>query len=316
MALRHEDHRAHRRSGEKHLGLTTADEQAWCRWYGAEAFDGGGAIVEWGAWLGSLTTSYCEGLALNPRVRRGRKVAYAYDLFRWEPWCEAEARGSAHAGKLVVGETFVDYFRALHAPFADLLEVRAADLTRAAWSDGPIALLLNDAVKTLPVAKGAFAGFLPALVPGEGLLANQDYLWPTDSFLALPMYLMRDALAYEYTVPDSCMVIFRCTRTPDPGVLAALPDELAGVDPGLLGEAFAWSRRTVAATPVEMIDLGNAVTLWQGGFHEEACRLARERRLGEKRGALMYDFQLDALAQWGYGELLAAGSPGAGTTRG
>lgn len=245
--LRQDDFRAHRQSGPKRLGLTTPDEQAWCRWYGAEVYDGHGAIVEWGAWLGSLTTSYCEGLLANPRVSGAGKVAFAYDLFRWEPWCEDEVKGTEHAGRLTVGESFVDYFAALHAPYRHLLDARAANLEQAEWNGAPIRLIINDAVKTLPIGKGAFASFLPSLMPGDGLLANQDYLWPTDSFLALP-YLLRDSFDFEYTVPDSCMVIFRCRQTPN---------------------------------------------------------LVRDARLAGKRQSLMYDFQLDVLGQWGYGELLS-----------
>ncbi len=99
-ALRHDDLVLHRPTGPKRLGLTTADEQAWCRWYGESGYQGLGVIVEWGAWLGSLTTSYCEGLLANPRVPRARKIAFVYDLFRWEPWCEDEVRGTEHEGKL------------------------------------------------------------------------------------------------------------------------------------------------------------------------------------------------------------------------
>lgn len=305
MRLDHDAYVAHRQEGPKRLGLTTPDEQAWCRWYGAAAWSGRGAIVEWGAWLGSLTASYCEGLLANPHAASAVKVAHAYDLFRWEPWCEDEVRGTEHAGRLAIGASFADYFATLHAAYARLLEVHAADLTRETWDRAPIELILNDAVKTLPIGKGALASFLPSLLPGEGLLANQDYLWPTDSFLALPLYLLRDALTFEYTVADSCMVIFRCTRTPDVGVLAALPDTLAEVDPQLLADAFAWSRRTVRASPVEMIDLGHAVTLWQAGHRAAAQRMVRDGGLASKRQSLMYDFQLDVLGQWGYGELLA-----------
>ena len=56
--------------------------------------------------------------------------------------------------------------------------------------------------------------------------------------------------------------------------------------------------------PLAMIDLGHAVTLWQGGFREEARRLVRDARLAVKNGSPMYDFQLDVLRTWGYGELL------------
>jgi hypothetical protein len=159
-------------------------------------------------------------------------------------------------------------------------------------------------VKTLPIGANVFRRFLPSLLPEVGLLANQDYLWPTDAFLALLMYQARDFFTFEFTLPDSCMVIFRCRRAFDPAVVD-VPATLTEIDPVLLGEAFAWSRRTVEAVPPAMIDLGHAVTLWQGGFRDQALRLARDGRLGVKGGSPMYDFQLDVLRSWGYGDLLA-----------
>jgi hypothetical protein len=301
--LRHEDFAKYLAEGPKRLGLTTKEEQAWCRWYGEEAYAGEGVIVEWGAWLGSLTTSYCEGLASNPRLPTTGTVAYAYDLFRWEEWCEDQVRGTEHEGRLRVGESFADYFRARHRPYAGFLEVRSADLATASWDATPIELVVNDAVKTPAIGVNVFRRFLPALLPEIGLLANQDYLWPTDAFLAVLMYQVRDAFAFEYALPDSCMTIFRCRRVVDPSAVA-MPDTLAAVDPALIAEAFAWSRRTVAATPLAMIDLGHAVTLWQAGRLDDAQRLVRDRRLAEKTGSPMYDFQLDVLRQWGYGALL------------
>ncbi len=212
-------------------------------------------------------------------------------------------QGTEHQGRLTVGAPFDDYFRELHRPYAHLLEVRRADLADVGWDGPPIELVVNDAVKTLPIGANVFRRFLPALLPEVGLLANQDYLWPTDAFLAVLMYQARAFFDFEYTLPDSCMVIFRCRRPFDPSVVA-VPATLAEIDPQLLAEAFAWSRRTVAATPPAMIDLGHAVTLWQGGFREPALRLARDRRLGTKGASPMYDFQVDVLRSWGYGELL------------
>lgn len=301
--LRHEDFRAHLPTGEKRLGLTTKEEQAWCRWYGAEAYGGRGVIVEWGAWLGSLTTSYCEGLALHPHLPARAPLAYAYDLFRWEEWCEEQVQGTEHAGQLAVGAPFDDYFRTQHRDYARFLEVRRADLATVGWDGPAIELVVNDAVKTLAIGDNVFRRFLPALLPETGLLANQDYLWPTDAFLTVLMYQARDYFTFEFTLPDSCMVIFRCRRPFDPAVVR-VPMTLAEIDPRLFAEAFAWSRRTIAVAPPAMIDLGHAVTLWQGGFREQAARLVRDGRLGEKNGSPMYDFQLDVLRSWGYGDLV------------
>jgi hypothetical protein len=303
VALDHDRFRAYLPAGDKRLGLTTKEEQAWCRWYAAEVYDGRGVIVEWGAWLGSLTASYCEGLAANPRLPTHRPLAFAYDLFRWEEWCEEQVHGTEHAGKHAIGASFADYFRDLHRPWSTLLETRSADLTTVTWDGTPIQLIVNDAVKTLAIGDNVFRRFLPALLPDAGLLANQDYLWPTDAFLALLMYQARDCFAFEYTLPDSCMVIFRCRRAFDPAIMR-LPAALADLDPQSWAEVFAWSARTVAVTPPAMIDLGHAVTLWQAGFHDEALRRVRDGRLGAMLGSPMYDFQLDALRSWGYGSLL------------
>ena len=301
--LRHDDFRAHLPAGAKRLGLTTKEEQAWCRWYGAEVYEGRGVIVEWGAWLGSLTSSYCEGLTLNSRLgpTPGR-VAYVYDLFQWEEWCEDQVKGTEHANTLALGQSYATYFRELHRPYDHLLDVRAADLSCCKWDGLDIQLVVNDAVKTPAVGANVFREFLPSLVPG-GLLANQDYLWPTDAFLAVLMYQARDFFDFEYTLPDSCMVIFRCRRTFDPDVVR-LPPTLSAIDPALFAEAFAWSRRTVSGTPTAMIDLGHAVTLWQAGWREEAQRMVRDARLADEQGSPMYEFQLDVLRMWGYGELL------------
>ena len=80
--------------------------------------------------------------------------------------------------------------------------------------------------------------------------------------------------------------------------------DLSAIDRALFDEAFAWSRKTVHVNPIAMIDLGHAVTLWQAGYREEAQRLVRDARLAQKNGSPMYDFQLDVLRMWGYGELL------------
>jgi hypothetical protein len=300
--LRHEDFARYLPASQKRLGLTTKEEQAWCRWYGEEAYGGRGAVVEWGAWLGSLTASYCEGLARNPCLPDGT-VAHAYDLFRWEDWCEEQVQGTEHAGKLRVGDSFADYFRTLHAPYARFLAVRSADLATASWDGPPIELVINDAVKTPAIGVNVFRRFLPALLPEVGVLANQDYLWPTDAFLAVLMYQVRESFEFEYALPDSCMTIFRCRRAVDVSGVD-IPVTLAEVDPALLAEAFGWSRATVRATPPAMIDLGHAVTLWQAERRDDAMRIVRDRRLAEKSGHPMYDFQLDVLRQWGYGALL------------
>ena len=127
--LERDGFRAYLAAGPKYVGATTIEEQAWCRWFGAEIYSGAGALVEFGPWLGSLTASYCEGLARNPRAAGRTKIAHVYDLFTWSRIFEEWSRGTPHAGRHAAGESFEAYFLALHAEYERFLTVVRADRT-------------------------------------------------------------------------------------------------------------------------------------------------------------------------------------------
>lgn len=301
--LRHDDYTKYLSTGPKLPGLTTREEQAWCQWYGAEGYEGAGAIVELGPWLGSLTTNLCRGLAQNPRARDRRKYVFTYDLFEWHAWCEAEAKGTEHEGQIPVGSCFMDYYARRHREYADALVIHKADLTTQRWHEGPIALILNDAVKTIEIGRNVFSQFVPSLTAGVGLIAHQDFLWPTEAFLFPFMYLVRDAFAVEYAVPNSCMIVFRCTRGLDLSRVA-LPACWADISESCCEEAFAWGHSVLTSVEPKMVELCRAVTLWRAGHKEAALRVSRDARLAEKCGNSLYDFQVDVLRSWGYPELL------------
>lgn len=289
--------------GPKYVGATTLEEQAWCRWFAAEVYTGEGALVELGPWLGSLTTSYCEGLLRNPLTPQRHEVAYVYDLFEWSGIFEEWSRGTPHAGRFAAGESFEAYFRELHHEYERFLTVVSADLATAEWKGGPIELLINDAAKSLRIADNIFRAFVPSMIPGGSYIAHQDFLWSTDAFIQVFMYLARDSFVYEHTVSGSAMAVFRNLRRFDPAALTGY-DVAGALDADLIRETFAWSTRTLADANPKLLRLCEAVVLRDFGYAEQARRIVADGGLDRRQGDPQYDHQLDTIRAWGYTDLV------------
>jgi hypothetical protein len=290
-------------AGPKYVGATTAEEQAWCRWFGAEAYTAQGALVELGPWLGSLTTSLCEGLARNPRAAGRREIVHVYDLFEWSEIFEEWSRGTPHAGRFVAGDSFEAYYRSVLHDHLRFLSVERADLATAAWSGKPVELLVNDAAKSLRIADNVFRTFVPAMIPGGSYVAHQDFLWSTDAFIQIFMYLARHSFVYEHTVRGSAMAVFKNVRRFDPGVLSGYGRDGA-IEYDLIRDAFAWSLRTVSDANPKLIRLCEAVILRDFGYPDHARRLVADAALHRRQGDPQYDHQLETIRAWGYGDLV------------
>jgi hypothetical protein len=290
-------------AGPKYLGATTIEEQAWCRWFAAEVYSAQGAIVELGPWLGSLTTSYCEGLERNPGAAAREKFAFVYDLFEWSAIFEEWARDTPHAGRFSAGESFEDHFRRLFRPYDRFLTIVRSDLSNASWTGGPIEFLINDAAKSLHVADAIFRAFVPWMIPGKSYVAHQDFLWSTDAYIQVFMFLARDSFVYEHTVPGSTMAVFRNVRRFDPARLRGY-DVAGRLDRDLIVETFAWSVRTVTDVNPALLYLCQAVVLRDFGYLDDARRLVANHSLQRPVGDGQYDYQLETLRSWGYTDLL------------
>jgi hypothetical protein len=288
------------------VGATSLEEQVWCRWFGREIYTGNGVVVEWGPWLGSLTKSCCEGLEKNPAVLDKKKFFHVYDLFKWSQIFELWSGSSCHAGKFREGDDFYKYFCGLHQAHERFLNIHQADLSKETWSGEPVEWIINDAVKSIAIGTNVFRQWVPCMIPGKSWIAHQDYLWSNNSFIQIYMFLMRDCFIYEYSVPNSCMVIFKNVKTCDPRALVGhgLNGESLGRE--LINEAFDWAGWILAGVNPRLLALCRSTTLHDFGFHDEARRIAVNHHLDGKTGDAMIDFQLNVLQSWGYPHILVA----------
>jgi len=138
-------------------------------WLAEEKFEGWGAIVELGVWLGSSSAALAEGL----RRQNSAAKIHSLDLFRWENYM-TDLAGPV----LKEGDDFLPLYLKETAPYSRWIEPRKADLMNASWDGGPIEILFVDSAKTWDLANAILNGFGRHLVAGRSRIVLQDFRFP------------------------------------------------------------------------------------------------------------------------------------------
>ena len=183
-------------------------------------YSGAGAIVDAGCFLGGSTVALASGLRRNPA---NKTRIHSYDRFEVEEW----TRGIYFPESTPAGTSFRDQFDRNIAPFADLVDVHAGDITKNEWNGGPIEILFIDVAKSVEVCDFVTWQFFRHLIPGRSLVVQQDYLyhhWVAWLHVTMEYY----ADYFEY-VCDTGMnsVVFLNTKkvTPERHTVASLSIE-------------------------------------------------------------------------------------------
>lgn len=217
-------------------GMTTEKERLTAReLVRTLAIDG--QIVDLGCWLGSLSAALASGLKASTWPKRPARLI-AYDKFEWvSSYMDTAWRGSQVG--LKDGDDFLPWFRKLTARWANFIDVRKTDLETMQWSDGPIALLIVDAMKTAPVARHIIATFFSQLVHGAYVF-HQDYCHHHTWWIHLYHYRMRDKFRLVDEVEGSGTVVFQLLSPFSSAEIDALLATDLG-DPKLARDAFEYS---------------------------------------------------------------------------
>jgi SAM-dependent methyltransferase len=182
-----------------------------------EVYDGSGAIVDAGSFLGGSTVALAEGVRRNARwkEKRSEKPIHSYDRFEVEDW----TRGVYFPKDVAAGTSFREQFERNIAPYADLVEVHAGDITTHPWTGGPIELLFIDVAKHWTVCDSVTWQFFPHLIPGRSYVIQQDYLYHHwVGWLHVTMELYADYFEYVCDTEQNS-VLFLNTKPIPPSVL-------------------------------------------------------------------------------------------------
>jgi hypothetical protein len=184
-------------------------------WLARDWASGAGAMVDLGCFAGGSTALLAEG-----QRQAGRAVpVHGYDTFTVSDRFKDQFLYPAGVPAFD-GEDMLPVARALLAPWADTVRLHPGRIEATGWDGGPIEILAMDASKTAATADAMAAAFLPALVPGRGIVIQQDYLHWKQPWIGAQMALFGDCFAPVAYAPKDT-VVFRCLRVPGPDEIAA-----------------------------------------------------------------------------------------------
>ncbi len=188
-------------------GMTSAAECRFLYWLASTQFDGEGAVVEVGSWLGRSTVHLAAGLRDGGHATK----LHCFDGFTW-------AFGDSAKSDLALrpGQNFQPYFERNVAPFEDRIVAHRSKISDLTWDGGPIGLLFLDAPKRLDDIITTFEVLGPHLIPGKSLIACQDYLYFPAYAMAVTLYALGARGELSQLVLDGSTVAFKVRQAINP----------------------------------------------------------------------------------------------------
>lgn len=184
--------------------MLVPEELRFLVWLTQSVFEGWGAVVDLGPWLGSSTCALAEGLRRKGRRERIR----AFDNFVWR----RDYMERHYPADLPDHADFRFLFERFTRPYADLVEAHTVDLHTYRWNGGPIEILFVDAAKDWELTNNILASFGRALVPGKSLVVLQDYQHWSTYFLPLVFGSRPDLWEGVHMTEDGYTATFRTRR--------------------------------------------------------------------------------------------------------
>jgi predicted O-methyltransferase YrrM len=108
--------------------MLSQEEKQYLTWLTAEKFEGWGAIVELGCWLGSSSIALAEGL----RRRDSTAKIHSFDRFVWEPYMDRPAGESLNDG-----DDFLPLYLREIGDYAPWIQAQKVDLLNYSWTVDP-----------------------------------------------------------------------------------------------------------------------------------------------------------------------------------
>jgi hypothetical protein len=180
--------------------MLSIEERQLLQWLTAQYYNGEGAIVDGGPFVGGSTVPLAEGL-----LSAGRSdMIDVYDRFEVEPYMSEMY--FQHEG-LVGGESFLPVFERNTAHVAQMLSVHAGDLLSKSWRGDPIEILFVDCSKTWELNDFIVSEFFPSLIPGRAIVVQQDFVFALCPWVALTMEYLADHFQ-PVGFAEQCSVVY------------------------------------------------------------------------------------------------------------
>ena len=190
--------------------MISEQEQTLLYRLAAERYDGSGAIIDAGCFLGGSTAAFVDGLRANPR-KLPQSPVHSYDLFIPD-WGVKGPYQPAEDAIPSDGDSTLPRFRELMGDRLERVHVHAGDILDDEWSGGAVSILFIDLAKTWSINDHVNREFFPSLVPHESVVIQQDYMTEWVPWIHIGMELLGDAFEFIGWAPHAS-AIFVPTRT-------------------------------------------------------------------------------------------------------
>jgi len=226
--------------------MTTDNELCFVEIYARYSFSGVGKIVDLGCWFGATTLCLARGLTQNSGASQNR-VIEAFDRFIWEEWMNPIALALNLHHTYRAGDDFYAYVKELLQPYESVVRLYKQDLLEYEPPNELIEFLFVDAMKSWELADKIVRSFFPLLVEGASYVVQQDFAYhaPIVATNHLIMWYLRDHFQCVYHVPNSCSVVYFCTKHVEISNLPTLTKTFFTLD--MIHEAWDYSLRCVSA---------------------------------------------------------------------
>ncbi len=185
-------------------GMLSKEEQEYLHQLTSIEYQGRGAIVEIGSWLGNSAACLAQGLV------DGKKIAelHCYDRFSADPIeiIKAKKYGLDLVCDQDTLDIFMNYLKPIGIPI-NAYKCNAKDIT---WELGPVEILHLDAPKKIEDMEAVLRTFLPHLIPRVSTVVFQDFTFA--KAYGLPLIVASLENAFEFLCmpnPDKSTVSFK-----------------------------------------------------------------------------------------------------------
>ncbi len=195
---------------EHYPTMLAHDERRLLHWMARDVWEGWGAIVDAGCFLGGSTASFASGLRARAAMPAGgpQPPIATYDRFEAERYM-VDAGYFERWPEIRESDGFQVAFDELLGDLRRETAVHAGDITAAGWSGGPIEILFLDVLKDTAVNDAVLRDFMPSLVAGRSVLVQQDYVHGFLPWIHITMELLADAV--EHVVDVSASRVYAVT---------------------------------------------------------------------------------------------------------
>ena len=188
--------------------MLTQEERRMLSYLTEHSYQGKGAIVDLGSFLGGSSAFLAHGLSKNPAA--GSVKVESFDRFTLAKF-EREVFFKEHDLEPPADNDSFEIFKSNIAPLQEHIHPNKGDILNYTWNDGPIEILFVDLMKSAFIHDHVIETFMPHLIPNESILILQDFMFENTG--AWHMNLM-EKLTNKFTFlgqTEINSVLYRCT---------------------------------------------------------------------------------------------------------